>query len=73
LIVHSNGTRFESQWFRIDFTGNKKYQVSPQTSPRLRRRGKCCEAGYANQSRVSAFWGRRATFRTGPFHVLVSA
>jgi len=25
LIVHSNGTRFESHWFRIDFTGNKKY------------------------------------------------
>jgi hypothetical protein len=25
LIVHSNGTRFESQRFRIDFTGSKKY------------------------------------------------
>jgi len=25
LIVHSNGTRFESQRFKIDFTGNTKY------------------------------------------------
>jgi hypothetical protein len=25
LIVHSNGTRFESQRFKMDRTGNRKY------------------------------------------------
>jgi len=29
LIVQSNGTRCESQWFRIDFTGKKKYSGFP--------------------------------------------
>jgi len=66
LIVHSNGTRFESQRFRIDFTAAKNTPAAPPIFFASPQAGGCCEAGNANQSRVSASRGRRGINSIGP-------
>src|SRR5260370_758322 len=60
LIVHSNGTRFESHRFRIDFTGSTK--DSGRSADFLR-----VSAGGEDAARRAMPTSGTATFRTGPF------
>src|SRR6266849_11047445 len=58
-MVHSNGMRFESHRFRIDFTGSKKYSGFSADFRRV-------SAGGDNAARRAMPTSGAATVRTGP-------
>src|SRR5580692_12317414 len=66
-MVHSNGTRFESQRFKIDFTGKTKYSGFSAEFRRVSARGEDAARRAMPTSRACArSCGTAATFRTGP-------
>src|SRR5258707_9675896 len=66
-MVHSKGTRFESQRFRIDFPGSTKYSGFSADFRRVSAGGEDAARRAMPTSRVLArSGGATASFRTGP-------